>query len=127
MKKVTITLKQANANLTVSKTVDSELLSEIAGTLIFNINQVRVKAKKYNLDLGGFSFNRKFEIEIAVDEQKGTLNQILGQETIAFSTTLTKNTFVNFSNMVMNLIEGLLTGANAEIVDFSELFVVGKN
>jgi len=64
MKTCTITLRQNSANLIVTRTVDSDKLTEISGTLVHNINEVRLKAKKYGIGLNGFSFNRKFEIEL---------------------------------------------------------------
>jgi len=127
MKNAVLTLKQRGANIEVKRSIDTEMISEIAGTLVHNMKLVRDKAKKYKIDLGGFSFNRKFEIELTINEESATLNEILGQQSISFSTTLTDKTFENFANMVYDLVEGMLTGANDEITDFSELFEVSSN
>lgn len=127
MKNATLTLKQRGANIEVKRSIDTEMISEIAGTLVHNMKLIRDKSKKYRLDLGGFSFNRKFEIELTINEESATLNKILGQQSISFSTTLTDNTFENFASMVYDLVEGMLTGANEEIVDFSELLEIHSN
>ena len=127
MKNAILTLKQRGANIEVKRSIDTEMVSEIAGTLVHNMRLVRDKAKKYRVDLGGFSFNRKFEIELTINEESATLNEILGQQSVSFSTTLTDKTFENFADMVYDLTEGMLTGANDEITDFSELFEVSSN
>lgn len=127
MKTVTITLKQNAANLVVTRTVDTELLSEISGTLVYNIDQIRKTCRKYKQSLNGFSFNRKFEIEIKVDDKVGTLNKVLSIETILFTTTLTDNSFANFAGMVNDLVIAMLTESKDLIVDFAELFEVNAN
>lgn len=126
MKKVTVILKQANASLTSSATIESIYIDEISGTVINNINQLRLKVKKYKMNLGGFSFNRKFEIEVSIDEQKGTLNKVLCSESLIFSTTLTDTTFGNFAEMMNDLITGMLLQKDREIYTFSEALEAQK-
>jgi hypothetical protein len=127
MKNAILTLKQRGASIEVKRSIDTEMTSEVAGTLVHNMRLVRDKAKKYKIDLNGFSFNRKFEIVLTINEESATLNEILGQQSITFSTTLTDKTFENFANMVYDLTEGMLTGANDEITDFLQLFEVSSN
>ena len=68
--KTTLTLSfvQGANKLTLNRfEVDSVRISEVAGTLAHRIVNARANMIKYGMKIKGFSFNRKFNIELQIN------------------------------------------------------------
>jgi len=98
-------------------TVKTELtkdatLTEVSGTLAFRLIKLRQNAAEYKMNLGGFSFARKFDVRIAIDEVQTDGTTLLGHGEVVFSITLQNNekSFNNFHKFIAKLTDDILTG-----------------
>ncbi len=128
--KTTLTLSfvQGANKLTLNRfEIDSVRISEVAGTLATRIINARTNMIKYGMKIKGFSFNRKFNIELQINggesvclndlfcgiEAKITYSAKNQQELEARSRKL--------ADIIYDLVHLSMTGANELVIDYSEL------
>lgn len=98
-------------------------LSEVSGTLAFRIMKLREKVAKYKMNLGGFSFSRKFDVKISVGGTSASGTEVLGLSSIKFGITLQANeaSADRFHDFLNELVLAVLTGEDQIEGTFSEL------
>ena len=122
MKKVIIRLIQGAAILEFSAEIETQKITEIAGTLAARIIALNVKQRKYSVKLG-FSFARKFDVEIVIDGKAANGSKDLLNGLVKFGITIQQNelSYNRFAGFVSELVEEILTGKNQLEGEFSEL------
>lgn len=125
MQTVKIELLQGDNSPLVFSTEISESakLSKISGTLAFRIILLFQKAKKYRMNLGGFSFARKFDVRITVQGVCASGTEIVGKDVIKFGITLqaNENSVERFHDFIKDLVIDILTGESQMEGDFADL------
>jgi hypothetical protein len=107
--------------------VESLKISEVAGTLATRIINARANMIKYGMKIKGFSFNRKFNIELQINNcESVNLNDLfLGEENkISYSAKNVeelKAKSEKLAEIIYDLVSLSMTGANQLVVDYSEL------
>lgn len=114
MKNVSINLIQGEAKLVFNTELSSRNFTEISGTLSGRILSLMVRKKKYNMNLGGFSFARKFDVRIEIDGQGASGTETIANGLVQFGITIQNNekSFERFHGFIGELIEDILTGRN---------------
>lgn len=114
MKNVSITLIQNEAKLAFNTELSSRNFTEISGTLSGRILALMNRKKKYNMNLGGFSFARKFDVRIEIDGQGTSGTETIANGLVQFGITIQNNekSFEKFHGFIGELIEDILTGRN---------------
>lgn len=98
-------------------------LSEISGTLAFRIIKLMQKTRKYKMNLGGFSFARKFDVCITIEGQSASGTEVNGLSVIQFGIALQNNeaSAERFHGFISELVSEILAG-DSQIEDtFAEL------
>lgn len=131
MKTVTIKLIQSENVLTFSTELQTELTSEIAGTLSGKIIALMVRAKKYKMNLG-FSFNKKFDVEIIINGESASGTKVLLNGLMRFGITLKESvqSVNNFHSFITELVTDIATGRNlieGELDEVLELYNISLN
>jgi hypothetical protein len=128
--KTTLTLSfvQGANKLTLNRfEVDSVRISEVAGTLAHRIVNARANMIKYGMKIKGFSFNRKFNIELQINGGEiVNLNDLfLGDDNKVNYSAKDEQQFKIKSGILCEIIYDLvslsMTGANELVIDYSEL------
>jgi hypothetical protein len=128
--KTTLTLSfvQGANKLTLNRfEVDSVRISEVAGTLAHRIVNARANMIKYGMKIKGFSFNRKFNIELQINAGEiVNLNDLfLGDDNKVNYSAKDEQQFKIKSGILCEIIYDLvslsMTGANELVIDYSEL------
>ncbi len=107
--------------------VDSLKISEVAGTLAHRIINARANMIKYGMKIKGFSFSRKFNIELQINNcESVNLNDLfLGEENkISYSAKNVDELKVKsqkLADIIYDLVSLSMTGAKELVVDYSEL------
>jgi hypothetical protein len=107
--------------------VESLKISEVAGTLAHRVINARANMIKYGMKIKGFSFSRKFNIELQINNcQSVNLNDLfLGEENkISYSAKNVDELKVKsqkLAEIIYDLVSLSMTGANQLVVDYSEL------
>ena len=114
MKNVSINLIQGEAKLVFNSELSSRNFTEISGTLSGRILSLMTRKKKYNMNLGGFSFARKFDVRIEIDGQGASGTETIANGLVQFGITIQNNekSFERFHGFIGELIEDILTGRN---------------
>jgi hypothetical protein len=114
MKNVSISLIQGDANLVFNTELSTRNFTEISGTLSGRILSLMFRKKKYNMNLGGFSFARKFDVRIEIDGQGTSGTECIANGLVQFGITIQNNekSFEKFHGFIGELIEDILTGRN---------------
>jgi hypothetical protein len=114
MKNVSINLIQGESSINFNTELSSRNFTEISGTLSGRILALMVRKKKYNMNLGGFSFARKFDVRIAIDGQSADGTSVIANGVIQFGITIQNNekSFEKFHGFIGELVEDILTGRN---------------
>lgn len=88
-------------------------LDEVSGTLAYRILKLREKVKKYRINLG-FSFARKFDVQITIDGQSANGTEVNMASTVKFGVTVQSNdkSYKDFHGFISELVEAILTGEN---------------
>lgn len=131
MKTVSITLVQGESRLFFSTELQTNLISEISGTLSGKIIALMVRAKKYKMNLG-FSFNKKFDVEISIDGQSANGTETILNGLTRFGITLKQDikSVENFHGFINDLVVDIVTGRNViegELDEMLELFAIELN
>lgn len=131
MKTVTIKLIQGENVLTLSTELQTKLTSEISGTLAGKIIVLMQRAKKYKMNLG-FSFNKKFDVEISINGEAASGTNVLLNGLMRFGITLKENaqSVNNFHNFITELVTDIATGRNlieGELDEVLELYDISLN
>lgn len=107
--------------------VDSLKISEVAGTLAHRVINARANMIKYGMKIKGFSFSRKFNIELQINNcESVNLNDLfLGEENkISYSAKNVDELKVKsqkLAEIIYDLVSLSMTGANELVIDYSEL------
>jgi hypothetical protein len=114
MKNVGITLVQGEAKLHFNTELSSRNFTEISGTLSGRILALMYRKKKYNINLGGFSFARKFDVRIEIDGMASDGTNTIANGLVQFGITIQNNekSFEKFHGFIGELVEDILTGRN---------------
>jgi hypothetical protein len=114
MKNVSINLVQGENSINFNTELSSRNFTEISGTLSGRILALMVRKKKYNMNLGGFSFARKFDVRIAIDGQSADGTNVIANGVVQFGITIQNNekSFEKFHGFIGELVEDILTGRN---------------
>lgn len=122
MKTVSITLVQGESTLTFNTELQAVKISEIAGTLAGRVVALMVRAKKYKMNLG-FSFNKKFDVQISIDGQSTSGTETILNGLTKFGITLKEDfkSCMNFQMFIDELVNDILTGRNIVEGEFDEV------
>lgn len=122
MKKVIITLVQGENTLTVDTPIKSNKINVVAGTVAARLLAVMTKAKKYKQKLG-FSFARKFDININIDGKEANGTDTILNGIVKFGITVQNNeeSVKRFESFISELVSDILTGRNELEGTFKEL------
>ncbi len=114
MKTVSINLVQGEACINFSTQIESIRFDEISGTLSGRILALMVRKKKYNINLGGFSFARKFDVRICIDGVEASGTNTIANGVVQFAITIqnNENSFNKFHGFISELVEDILSGRN---------------
>lgn len=114
MKTVSINLVQGDSCINFSTQIESIRFDEISGTLSGRILALMVRKKKYNINLGGFSFARKFDVRIAIDGIEASGTNTITNGVVQFAITIQNNekSFQKFHGFIHELVEDILSGRN---------------
>jgi len=125
---VTLSFVQGANKLTLNRfEIDSQRISEIAGTLAMRIINARKNMIKYGVKIKGFSFNRKFNILLEINGYESvTLNDLFITENNTFSYSAKNQSELEFKShklaeIIYDLVSLSMTGANELVIDYSEL------
>jgi hypothetical protein len=128
MTTLTLSFVQGANKLTLNRfEVDSVRISEVAGTLAHRIVNARANMIKYGMKIKGFSFNRKFNIELQINGGEiVNLNDLfLGDDNKVNYSAKDEQQFKIKSGILCEIIYDLvslsMTGANELVIDYSEL------
>ncbi len=121
MKNVKLTLVQENANLEFAKAIDSDKISEISGTLCHKVLKVQELREKFKIDLGGFSFHRRFKLRIEIDGQKLDESICYVKNQLEMSITLKDTNKQNFVLFLHELVKMMMTEDANLIFDIEEI------
>lgn len=111
--------------------LETENISEIAGTIIKNILSTRLTLIKYGAKIKGFSFNRKFNVRITINDLEAVdFSTLYGLADVDCNRTLmvkkddaqkTEAIFKQFSEQIYDLVRLSMTGEHLMIEDFEEV------
>jgi hypothetical protein len=125
---INLSFVQGTNKLTLNSfEVESLKISEVAGTLATRIINARANMIKYGMKIKGFSFNRKFNIELQINNcESVNLNDLfLGEENkISYSAKNVeelKAKSEKLAEIIYDLVSLSMTGAKQLVVDYSEL------
>jgi len=128
MTTLTLSFVQGANKLTLNRfEVDSVKISEIAGTLATRIINARANLIKYGVKIKGFSFNRKFNIELQINGGEiVNLNDLFeGIECKINYSAKNREELEAKSRKLADIIYDLvflsMTGAKELVIDYSEL------
>lgn len=124
--KVSVKFIQGMNELTIqSMQIDSVKITEVAGTLASKILNARANLLRYKGSIKGFSFNRKFDICLSInDGESVNISELFGGfEGLDSRITLTASaeSFKRFADIIHDLVFMQMAGTNKMIVDYSEL------
>lgn len=91
----------------INREVEFNSIKETAENLSIKILTARANMKRFNQKIKGFNFNRKFQIELTINEQSYNLSELFAIDSgIEFQTTLATNekSFYNFANLIYELL-----------------------
>lgn len=117
--KVTVNLIQEKGAIQFSKEVQSNRITEISGTISQNIIAFAHKVKRYKMKLDNFSFARKFQVKVTIENRTIDFNEVTGCTNVLFALTI--NNEANFANFINEFVEELLTNDSQSITDLSEI------
>jgi hypothetical protein len=103
---VNVKFIQGNAELNLmQKEIELNSIKEVAENLSIKILTARANMKRYNKNIKGFNFNRKFTIELTVNKNTVCLDDLFGNLD-NFTTTLatTEKHFYNFASLIYDLL-----------------------
>lgn len=121
MKTIKLTLVQGdNTPLVFTRTIDTELISEVSGTIVANVLSLYAKSRKYKMNIG-FSFSRKFDVLLTIDGVETSFNKMTSQETVRFGITLSQKSVERFADFLNELVIDAMTGESELIHDLDEV------
>lgn len=121
MKTIKLTLVQGdNTPLVFTRTIDTEQISEVAGTIIANVLSLYTKARKYKMNIG-FCFARKFDVLLTVDGVETSFQKMTSQQTVRFGITLTPQSVDRFADFLNELVTDAMTLKSEMIYDLNEV------
>lgn len=91
----------------INREIEFNSIKETAENLSIKILTARANMKRFNQKIKGFNFNRKFQIELTINEQSYNLSELFaGDSGLEFTTTLATNekSFYNFANLIYELL-----------------------
>lgn len=112
-KQVKLELVQNNNVLTFTTNIESQEATVLSGTIAYRIIDLFAKSKKFKMNLGGFSFARKFDVKISIEGVETVSgSKTFFQETTKFGITLreTQESITNFGEFIGALVYSATTG-----------------
>ena len=91
----------------INREVEFNSIKETAENLSIKILTARANMKRFNQKIKGFNFNRKFQIELTINEQSYNLSELFSVDSgLEFTTTLATNekSFYNFAELIFELL-----------------------
>lgn len=70
---------------------DSCKVDQVAGTIAFRVISLFQKAKKFKINLDGFSFARKFDVKVIIEGKEASGTQVILNGSMEFGLTLQNN------------------------------------
>ena len=117
---VRVVLKQEKGEIEFTKTVDSRKVDEISGTVSKAIVDFAERVKKYKLKLDNFSFSRKFQVIIEIDNETASMNDLGVKSTVIFGVTMKKpSKFMEFMN---DIVAGILYQDSKLVLGYKEVY-----
>lgn len=111
--------------------IESVNISEVAGTIVKNILSTRLTLIKYGAKIKGFSFNRKFNVRITINDAEAVdFSTLFGLADVDCNRTLmvkkddaqkTEAIFKQFSEQIYDLVRLSMTSEHLMIQDFEEV------
>lgn len=98
-------------------------LKEVSGTLAYRLLKLRLKAKKFRMNLGGFSFARKFDVKISIGEKFASGSESIGLSAVQFGITIQdkEESQERFHGFISELVNDILCGDSKIEGEFAEL------
>lgn len=123
MKKVTIKLVQGEKTLIFSKEFEAQAITQVSGTIALNIIALFKRARKHRLNLDGFSFSRKFDVVLIIDEKEASGTNVIALDTVRFGITLQDSveSVTRFGSFIDELTNDILTKAADTVINLSNL------
>lgn len=103
---------------------DNLKIPAVTATLAHRIVSLFQKAKKFNINLNGFSFARKFDVKIVIGGTEATGTGVILNGSMQFGLTLqdTEKSVRNFAEFLDELVTEVMTGASKdELATIDEL------
>lgn len=129
-KVIRIELIQKGHVITFTTEINDEKLSVIAGTIAFRIVTMCQKVRKFKMNLNGFSFSRKFDVQLTIEGESANGTQTIANGSVHFGLTLQdkENSVERFGDFIKELVCDILTGTSKAEIELGELLEeVGLN
>lgn len=126
---ISLSFVQGANKLTLNRMeIDSVRITEVAGTIATRIINARKNMIKYGMKIKGFSFNRKFDIMLTINNGDSVcLNDLyegILDGRINYAAKDNEQLIFNsnrIAEIIYDLVHLSMTGANQLVVDYSEL------
>lgn len=129
-KNIRIDLIQKDSVLSFTVEMENEKLSVIAGTIAFRVVTMCQKVRKFKMNLNGFSFARKFDVQLTIEGESTNGTQVIANGTVAFGLTLQdkEQSIEKFGEFIKELVCDIMTGQSKAEVELTDLLEeVGYN
>lgn len=103
----------------INREIEFNSIKETAENLSIKILTTRANMKRFNQKIKGFNFNRKFQIELTINEQSYNLSELFaGDSGEEFFTTLATNekSFYNFASLIYELLFMATNGGDKQTI-----------
>lgn len=117
-------LQGDNSPLVFSTEISEDAkMDVVSGTLAFRIITLFQKARKYRMNLGGFSFARKFDVKITINDVVLSGTEVNGMSSVKCGVTLQANekSFDHFHGFLSDIVTAMFTGQHKLEGDFADL------
>lgn len=117
-------LQGDNSPLVFSTEINERAKNDVvSGTLAFRIITLMQKTKKYRMNLGGFSFARKFDVKITIQGVEASGTEVVGKDVVKFGITLqaNENSAERFHAFINELVLDIMLGTSQLEDTFAEL------
>ena len=106
---------------------DDLKIPAVAATLAHRVVSLFQKAKKFRINLNGFSFARKFDVKIVIGGTEATGTGVILNGSMQFGLTLqdTEKSVRNFAEFIDELVTEVMTGASKVELDTIEELIEG--
>lgn len=121
MKTVKLELIQGDNNpLVFTRTIDTDVITEVSGTIVQNVLNLYAKTKKFKMNIG-FSFARKFDVKVTIDGVESSFNKVIASESVKFGITLGEKSVERFAEFIHEFVTDCMTQQSDMVVDLEEI------